>query len=223
MPQLQPFWDADYSVTDPGPYVGPVYSSNPWDTAYVRGMQIPGIVTLNVVRERAIYAIAAPGIVPSNIKIGYNQIRFGMTVKLWTPQQWESFQPIIWALQPIFAKAQKLTEAQKKSRKAADSAFDVQYPTLAALSVHSCICEKLGPLSPEGQVRTFTMAFLEYRTGNTPVATIDTSIVDAPFNEQQLAASQVRAANGKVTPYTQTHGPQQKPSTSGVTLNLTTP
>ncbi len=208
MPQLQPFWDARYDLNNQGPYVGKTYADNIWDTAKILGIQVPGIVTLSVSRAKALWVIQFPSVAPRPIDIGWEPLRFTMTVKLWTPHQWAAMQPIMWAMQPINERATQTAAAVKAQRGAA---FDVYHPQLAAWSVGSAICERMGPLAGD-QVKTLTLQFLEYRKGDTAVKVIQQSraVVDQ-YSVNAFRAS-VAAVNGANTPVNPTHGPQQPPS-----------
>ncbi len=236
MPQFQPFWDPAYSIENPGPYGGlgersfslrggrqvtdfdtPAYgyngtfSANPWDSFTAKGFQFPGLCTVAVTRSRSIYVFQQPQAPPTAIKVGWEPLRFTVTVKLWTPKQWEVIQPIIWDLQPIVAKANR--PKPKKGDAPFDSAFDVYHPNIAAQSCHSAICEKIGPLTG-GQDKTIVFSFLEYTKKGGAVARINEAQVADPYNADVLANQAVRTANGGTVSYTPTQGPQQKPSQS---------
>lgn len=229
MPDFVPFWDGDgqgpYTVDRPGPYGGyngktAQYGYNGtyqtgWDTAKIKGLQLPGIVTVSPTRARHLWTIQAPGIAPIPIRAGYEPLKFQMTIKVWTPGQWLALQPIMWAMEPVWIKAADgTTQAAKDAAKAkeqANAAFDVYHPILATFSVSSCICEVLGPFTGDGP-KTLALTFLEYRRGKSSVATTDQSIVNEKFNAEGLANQQVKAQNGKVTTVTPTQGPQPPPS-----------
>lgn len=238
MPQLVPFWNSDVSLEDPGalggidqvgaadpPLTGfnAVYQKNPWDTAWIRGVQVPGLVSVTPKRARHLWTIQAAGAPPVPIKAGYEPMKFTMKVTLWTPRQWELIQPIMWQLLPIWVKRELSAKDQKKLAKSSEdpnAAFDVSHPLLTAFSVSSCICEDMA-MDGEGEIRKLTIQMLEYRRNKSAVATVNTSEVHDKFDPDKLANAETAAANGKVVKNHSTQGPQKKPS-ENVSLTPTT-
>lgn len=239
MPQLVPFWNSDVSLDDPGALGGiselgaaappetgfnGLYQKNPWDAATIRGIRVPGLVSVTAKRARHLWTIQAPGAAPTPIKAGYEPMKFTMKVTIWTPAQWKELQPIMWNLLPVWVK-RDLTEKERKSlaksNEDPNAAFDVSHPLLTAFSVSSCICEDMA-MDGEGEIRKLTIQMLEYRRNKSAVATVNQSEVHDKFNAEKQANAETAAANGKVVKNHSTQGPQQKPSQAGVTLTPTT-
>ncbi len=218
MGTLQPFWDNRFDEANPGPYgsledggqpaefgFNGLYAKNKWDSAFIKSVRVPGIVTVDGRRTRHLYTIQKPGISPIVSAIGFEPFEFTMTVKIWTPAHWAKLQEIMAFLMPRWLSSGKNAPLP--------TAFDVYHPYLAALSVHSCICKSIGPLTGD-QVKTMAIVLMEYVKGKSAVSKITASVVDKQYKADGLANQQVKAANGKVTPVTPTQGPQQKPSQS---------
>lgn len=252
MPQKLPFWDGDdegpYTAARPGPYVGPLYAPNLWDTATIKGVRVPGIVTVSVGRSRHLDVKQMPGAAPWITPIGYEPVKFSMSVRIWTPGQWDVLQDIMLFLQSLFTKSLASSTAGETAAIAAlnpiigaaaaaaaaaatqtrsiqnDSldVFDVYHPKLAALGIRSAMCTKNGPLS-DGQDRTLSLEFLQQfaKKGKVYTPKAAEQNVNGNFNAKTLSDKQVNAANGNVVNYTQTQGPQRAPSQSGVTLTPT--
>lgn len=209
MANFQPFWDDAYTVANPGPYLGALYAANAWDTAKVNGAQVPGLVTCSVARSRHLWVRSVPGIAPSVTAVGYEALHFTMSVKIWTPAQWQKMQAIMSFLQPLTLTKTKRGNLALIPDKAV--AFDVFHPNLAAQSVTSAICLKLGPLTGD-QVKTLSIEFLEYTSRSQSVQTPTASQPIESQYDPNVPAPSVAAQSGAVTPVNSTHGPQQKPS-----------
>jgi len=237
MPQLVPFWNSDVSLDDPGAYSGinelgaapppekgfnGLYQENPWDTATIRGVRVPGLVSVTPKRARHLWTIQAAGAAPVPITAGYEPMKFTMKVTIWTPAQWKEIQPIMWKLLPVWVKRLTAKEIKALVQSGADSdaAFDVSHPLLTAFSVSSCICEDMS-MDGEGEIKKLTIQMLEYRRGKSAVATVNQSEVHDKFNKDKLSNVNYSTADGKTVNVTPTQGPQKKPS-ENVSLTPTT-
>ncbi len=210
-----PFWDDQYNAFNPGPYRGSTYAPNAWDTGKIKGVQLPGLVSVNASRSRHLDIKQLPGSSPIVTAVGYEPLRFTMSIRIWTPAQWDVLQQIMAFLQTV-----KLP-GLPKGAPAPQSVFDVYHPALSALSVSSAMCLSLGPITG-GQDKTLTIGMLEKRKGTTPVAPAGPSAsVAAPYDAAALASQSVSAANGKTTTFTPAQGPVVPPSQGGVTLTPT--
>jgi len=237
MPQLVPFWNSDVSLDDPGAYSGinelgaapppekgfnGLYQENPWDTATIRGIRVPGLVSVTPKRARHLWTIQAAGAAPVPITAGYEPMKFTMKVTIWTPAQWKEIQPIMWKLLPVWVKRLTAKEIKALVQSGADSdaAFDVSHPLLTAFSVSSCICEDMS-MDGEGEIKKLTIQMLEYRRGKSAVATFKESEVHDKFDKDKLSDANYSTADGKAVNVTPTQGPQKKPSRN-VSLTPTT-
>jgi hypothetical protein len=236
MPQLQPFWDDNYNVANPGPYYAPgeengepFCAPNSWDTALLAGIQAPGIVSVTPARAQDIDIKKAIGAPPVLTLVGYTPLRFAMSILIWTPAQWVRLQQIMWALQPVYQKPPAsntiagIVNAALPATKtrSANAAFDVYHPLLAAHSIAQAVCLRLGPMTG-GREKTLAIELLEKRNNKNAVHTIDFSSQVVPsFNQQTLASQNVQGTNGQQTTFTPTQGPQVPPSQGEVTLTPT--
>ncbi len=194
---IEPFWDDRYTAADPGPYQGELYAPNAWDTGIIAGVQLPGIVSVSAALSRHFDVISAPGTQPQLRIYGYEALRFNVSIKVWTPAQWNLLQVVLSTIQPDSA-----------------TAFDIYTPWCATMGIKSAICSKKGPLSGE-QVKTLSLELIRWRRGKSAVATTNKSRQRADeYNYSGPATSQVSAANGTVTTMTPTQGPQVAPSSA---------
>lgn len=137
-----PFWALDTEG-----FEGPLYAPNPWDTCWVGGLQIPGII-----RVAALPTQAADVQQPSDrdgaaiVMRGYTPGPIDIEIVLWTPEQWKVYQDV---LGNVWKKPGKIAPTTLPSGKAADlarsganaaeqAALDIIHPSLnGALGIKS--------------------------------------------------------------------------------------
>lgn len=224
MPQEVPFWDSAYDVANPGPYVGPTYMVNVWDSGTIAGTVIPGIVSVTIAPARHLDIVTKPGIAPYVNVLGYEPTRFSMQIKIWTPAQWQKLQPIMWRLMPDlpgYGKPPQVRNAKGKLS-SVSTTFDIFHAKLVNMGVSSATCLKMGDLAGD-QVKTLSLEFLANRKGKSAILTIEEAGVAAPYNATTLSNQANNPSNGPAGVFTPTQGPQQTPSSSGITLRPTTP
>ena len=134
------FWDpAPAAVTARGQVVlfgeGPTFCLNPWDTAYIGGLQVPGkcgvkgLPTLSFDRKKSAGAdgavITVHGYIPGDLIL---------ETLLWTQAQWDAFQilaPVIWT-------------KPNKTTKAKDIARSLSHPGFALWGITSGVVLGVG-------------------------------------------------------------------------------
>lgn len=198
----QPFWDEASAAA----YTGPDYATNPYDTAYVAGLQFPGIVTVAPARARHLDIQALPGQAPTIRLLGFEPTRFPMTCRVWTPSQWTLLQAIMEIIQPFgFIGPSK-------------TVFDISHPLLAQWKIRAGVCLKMGPLVGEGPgPRTLQMEWLQRSQEKPGVSTAMAAIAVTPALQASPTTS-IQAANGKTTTFSPTQGPQVPPSQGPISL-----
>lgn len=90
-----PFWDSDGSAT-----FGDTYAINPWDTATLGGVKVPGIVRVQAAPARKCDKGDGTGTDGGRLRLqGRPPTDVAVTVKLWTPDQlaaWDQLLDTVW-------------------------------------------------------------------------------------------------------------------------------
>lgn len=164
----QDFWDDPLYDQDGKPIgiEGDLYGSSAWDRVMLNGMILPGLweatatpaLQIDIQKPHGFdgAALVSRGYIPAGITI---------TGRIWTPEQWRTFQQIIptfWAPPNHYAtNDQKRTNGQIVGQQ---RAVAVDYPGLAALNIHWLVIKQITPPEPTSDkgVRQIKIVAVEY-------------------------------------------------------------
>lgn len=128
-----PFWDPVSGTAE-----GPDYAPDPWDTAFVGGVQLPGICSVKGTPTLAFDKKKANGVDGATITVnGYLPGAVDLECLLWTDSQWQIMQAI----------APKLWRKPNKKTKIKELALSVSHPGLALWDINAAVL--LGVSVPE--------------------------------------------------------------------------
>lgn len=157
---------------------GPTYMPNPWDTAWVNGEQIPGLVVVDGAVKLQIdkskkaqgkdgITLTSNGLLPGPVDID---------ITLWTEDQWEAFIAIrrtIWI---------------KPNRGEAVRVVTIDHPAFALWDINQVMIEspsvpKRGPIPQTMLIKLRCLQFLPPVAGNRKKATKTPKAVDTPLDK----------------------------------------
>jgi hypothetical protein len=165
----QMFWDDplfDDITGSPLGIDGDLYGASPWDRVSLNGYFLPGLweatatpaIQLDVQKPNGFdgAALVSRGYVPAGITI---------TGRIWTPAQWTTFQqvlPTFWARpNHVAVNDWKKSKGQVQGKQ---KAVSVDYPGLAAFSIHWMVIKQITPPEATGDkgVRQIKIIAIEY-------------------------------------------------------------
>lgn len=166
--QQQPFWGAPYGQVpsplglldsngdnDPNWSIDPS-SFNPWDTATLLGMRVPGIVRFEARKAQRHQKRSSPGDDFANItQMGWDLAEATMTVRLWTEKQFYDWQAIIQKLEQQLLSAKTAALGGGSEYAGGFAAVTVEYPGLAMHSISKLWVKELTPLAPTNDAGVF--------------------------------------------------------------------
>jgi hypothetical protein len=174
---------------------GPDYSSNPWDTVFIGGAQLPGVCklpafqpTLKIDKPKKGGAdsitFTATGYLPGPIEV---------ECMIWTAKQWTIIQGI----------ASSIWRKPNKKAKAAELALQISHPALALWGINQIIVQGVGGPSPGPipQSMIIKIKCLEYVPPNAKDQTKRAkSAPQFPQNSPKLPASNFAEAPSHTPP-----------------------
>ena len=136
-----PFWDLDDASVYQQVTADPADLSA-WDTAYLAGTQLPGLVKVETSVTRKIDVKTAPGVDGATITFhGLDAARIALTITLWTPDHWAAWQALLPTVQP---------RAGKPPAKPVSFA----HPATSSLGITAVYVEEVGAPKPGSVVGT---------------------------------------------------------------------
>lgn len=149
-----PFWE--YGQSNSGIIFfgeGLTFQENPWETAFISGNQVPGLVEIEAESKKKKDVKTTKGKDGGKTTFqGQGPVDVIMRVKIWTPDQWDQFQTV---MARLYVRA---------SGKAAKGAFDIQHPWLSFLGIKSVsVCGFGKHMNAEQGAKWFPVHLAEYK------------------------------------------------------------
>lgn len=166
---------------------------NPWDTATIQGMEVPGIVRIeNFKKEMQRQKKKAQGNHGASITLlGFDLAEFTVSIRMWTARQFVAYQQLVHALQTQLLDAMKLpatgtlarqdpnnmfgTVQQSYSPQLAAAAVSIKYPSLAVFGITQAYLRSFIPPLPGGQPGEMVAKIL-FEEFQVPIQAVPTTI-----------------------------------------------
>ena len=147
----QPFWEDDSApswVVFNTPGLG-----SQWDTAYLAGKQLPGVVAVKGKTSRKIDIKNSPGSDGATITaLGYEPAEIDITLRMWTPAQYIAWQAMLPDIQP-------------KMGKPPASPLDLAHPGANSYGIKAVIIKNVSiPDIDDKQIATVTISCIQWLT-----------------------------------------------------------
>ena len=194
-----PFWD-DSIIAD-----GLTYQDNPWDTAWLGDLQIPGLVSVRCQPMREVNKKKKHGSDTNKSTLyGYKCQEVILSVLIWTPAQWDAFQTFAATIWP------------RPGKPPPDKSFPIRHPDTALWGINSVVV--IAPSSStRGQVEQSKMWIIKCLEEFNPTPTNKNTTVTTAGAEVAVVKefTDPKAANSVPPPPSQTDtgpgGPPKKP------------
>jgi hypothetical protein len=132
---ISPFWDA---VADVGYEEDQSRNNNPWDILYLNGERVPGIATVKVIPKIRIELLKASGRDGGpTIERGHEAARLDITIKIWTPAQWNLLNvqlAALWRSPGHQFRSRATTDGSGKVVQAAAGAIRIAHPACSCFT-----------------------------------------------------------------------------------------
>jgi len=147
----QPFWDDDAApswVVFNAPGLG-----SQWDTAWLAGKQLPGVVSVKGKTSRKIDIKNSPGSDGATITaLGYEPAEMDITLRMWTPAQFVAWQAMLPDIQP-------------KMGKPPAAPLDLAHPGANSYGIKAVIIKNVSiPDVDDKQIATVTITCIQWLT-----------------------------------------------------------
>lgn len=156
-----------------------------WDTAFINGEQVPGLVRCSVKTTRKVDVSNSPGVDSASIRFqGIEPAAFSLEIVIWTPQQQADIENLLAKVAPVAGRvvlaSGRYSSINKATGEKKPASFSVYHPALAAAEVSTMIVESVAWYGdgPAPQSRTVTLECRQVlKTKN---AIVGTTTLDIP-------------------------------------------